>query len=124
VLALNVALPDVSRTIQQELAALRLERERLELERLRLEVAHRQAALPNDRLWSEKDAATYLGMSTRWLRDSTVPKALLHGSGKGKRASVRYEPEEVRAWVKARKTHSVIDESVVAEKPIKRRTAK
>ena len=58
-----------------------------------------------DGLWTSKQAAAYLQMSARWLRDSSVPKVLLPGAGK--RASVRYDPDEVKAWARHHLTHSV-----------------
>jgi hypothetical protein len=89
---------------------LEIERARFELERARLESARNsQPELPNDRMWTEKEAATFLVMSTRWLRDSTVPKTTL--PGKGNRPTIRYAPEEVRAWEKAHRTHSVIEQA-------------
>jgi len=105
------------------------ERERLELERARLTLARERleaardanrSVLPQDRLWSEDEAASYLRMSTRWLRDSIVPKVLLPGAGK--RPTVRYEPDQVSAWAKAHSTHSVIDQPTPKPPTKKRRT--
>jgi hypothetical protein len=102
---------------------LEIERARFELERAKLEAARQQEReLPTDRLWTEAEAARFLGMSARWLRDSTVPKATL--PGKGKRPTIRYEPEEVRAWAKCQRTHSVIDIPNDPHSPKRRRTTK
>lgn len=80
---------------------LRAEQRLLELSRLE----HAATALRDDRLWKEKEAATYLGMSTRWLRSSSVPKVMLPGAGE--RGSVRYDPAEVKAWARQHLTHTV-----------------
>ena len=102
---------------------LEIERARFELERARLEAAkNSEPELPNDRLWTEREAARFLGMSPRWLRDSTVPKSML--PGKGARPTIRYEPAEVRAWATAQRTHSVIEQSTSTTPSKKRRTTK
>jgi hypothetical protein len=77
----------------------------LESESLRRLVAARDARLRDDRLWVEDEAAEYLRMSPRWLRDSTVPKVLLPGTGS--RSSVRYDPAEVKAWARMHLTHTL-----------------
>ena len=56
-------------------------------------------------LWKPARAAKYLGMSVRWLRNSSVPKVLVPGAGR--RPSIRYAPEEVAAWARRHLTHSV-----------------
>src|SRR5438067_300091 len=61
---------------------------------------------PPESLWSAHEAAAFLRMSERWLRNSTVPKIRLPGKTGSPRA-VRYDPEEVRAWAKQHLTHSV-----------------
>lgn len=50
-------------------------------------------------LWTQEQAAGYLNVSTRYLRDSACPKVLLPGNGP-KRAErlVRYRPEDVIEW--------------------------
>jgi hypothetical protein len=55
-----------------------------------------------DPLWTQKQAAGYLHVSTRYLRESSCPKVLLPGNGERGRALVRYEPATVRAWWQAR----------------------
>lgn len=53
-------------------------------------------------LWTQSQAAAYLAVSTRYLRDSSCPKHLLPGNGKGQKESVlRYKPEAVMKWVDA-----------------------
>jgi hypothetical protein len=57
--------------------------------------------MSDEPLWTQKQAASYLGVSARYLRDSTCPKLLLPGHGKAGHPIVRYEPDEVRAWARA-----------------------
>jgi hypothetical protein len=53
-----------------------------------------------DGLWTQKEAAAYLGVSVSYLRASDCPKALLpsHG-GRNARPIVRYRRREVEAWL-------------------------
>jgi hypothetical protein len=60
------------------------------------------AAAP-DRLWTQREAAAFLGVSTRYLRDSPCPKVLLPGTGSRGRAIVRYVPADVRSWALQRR---------------------
>ena len=53
------------------------------------------------RLWTQRDAAAFLGVTPRYLRDSSCPKLLLPGNGPKGQPLVRYEPEEVRAWARS-----------------------
>lgn len=62
--------------------------------------------LPDDhlsvaRLWCQQEAAMFLGVTTRYLRDSSCPKMLLPGNGPKGQPLVRYDPTEVRAWVRS-----------------------
>jgi hypothetical protein len=51
-------------------------------------------------LWTQVQAAAYLNVSQRYLRDSSCPKHLLPGNGDKQRESVlRYKPEAVMRWV-------------------------
>ena len=54
--------------------------------------------LPDDRLWTQAEAAYYLGVSARYLRESDCPKVLLPGNGAKGQPLVRYEPGDVKAW--------------------------
>lgn len=58
------------------------------------------ADLPS-RLWKQREAATYLGVTARYLRDSSCPKILLPGNGTKGQPIVRYDPAEVREWARA-----------------------
>ena len=49
-------------------------------------------------LWTQREAAAYLGVSGRYLRDSTCPCVRLPGGGGRRRRVVRYFPGAVRAW--------------------------
>jgi len=57
-----------------------------------------------DRLWTEEQAAGYLGVSTatlyRMRTAGEVPYLELKAEGK-KRPLIRYEPETLRAWARA-----------------------
>jgi hypothetical protein len=46
----------------------------------------------------QREAAYYLGVSARYLRDSDCPKVLLPGNGKSGQPIVRYDPVHVKAW--------------------------
>ena len=54
--------------------------------------------LAADHLWSQKEAAYFLGVSTRYLRESSCPKVLLPGTGARGHPLVRYDPKAVREW--------------------------
>lgn len=57
-----------------------------------------RAPLPTDRLWTGSETAYYLGVSARYLRESSCPKVLLPGNGKKGQPLVRYDPAQVREW--------------------------
>lgn len=57
-----------------------------------------RAQLASDHLWSQKEAAYFLGVSTRYLRASRCPKILLPGAGTKGQPLVRYDPKAVREW--------------------------
>jgi len=50
------------------------------------------------RLWTQPEAAAYLQVSDRYLRDSSCPKVLLPGKGETDRPLIRYEPSVVKEW--------------------------
>lgn len=56
---------------------------------------------PGDRLWTQKEAAAYLAVTTRYLRDSNCPKVLLPSNAAHGAPLVRYDPAEVRAWARS-----------------------
>jgi hypothetical protein len=60
--------------------------------------------LPSDRLWTQREAAYYLGVSPRYLRESSCPKVLLPGNGEQGQPLVRYEAKQVREWAARRRT--------------------
>ena len=57
----------------------------------------------DDRLWNAREAATYLGVSPRYLRESSCPKLLLDGGGSRGRSVVRYVPDDVKTWALQRR---------------------
>lgn len=57
------------------------------------------------KLWTQREAAQFLGMTPRYLRESSCPKILLPGNGAKGQPVVRYDPDEVRAWVDAYRTN-------------------
>jgi hypothetical protein len=55
--------------------------------------------LTTDHLWDQTEAAYFLGVSPRYLRESSCPKVLLPGAGEKGQPVVRYDPHEVTRWV-------------------------
>ena len=53
------------------------------------------------RLWTQRQAAEYLAVTPRYLRDSRCPKIFLPGNGSKGNPVVRYDPAEVQAWAHA-----------------------
>jgi hypothetical protein len=49
-------------------------------------------------LWTQEEAAAYLSVSTRYLRDSACPKIALPGNGTKGASLIRYKPEDVIQW--------------------------
>ena len=63
--------------------------------------------LPTDRFWTQSEAAAFLAVTPRYLRESNCPKILLPGNGPKRQPLVRYDPEDVRAWARAWHTGSL-----------------
>jgi len=61
-----------------------------------------RAPLMADHFWTQAEAAYFLGVSPRYLRESSCPKTLLPGGGD--KPLVRYDPAVVKAWAFARST--------------------
>lgn len=57
-----------------------------------------------ERLWTQQEAAAFLSVTPRYLRESNCPKILLPGNGKKGQPVVRYDPADVRAWARAWRT--------------------
>lgn len=53
---------------------------------------------PAGGLWTQAEAAKYLNVSVRYLRESACPKVLLPGNGKRGQPLIRYSPMHVIAW--------------------------
>lgn len=60
--------------------------------------------MPVLKLWNQEEAAAYLSVSPRYLRDSSCPKVCLPGNGRQRQSLVRYKPEQVIAWAEAWRT--------------------
>jgi hypothetical protein len=57
--------------------------------------------VPVLKLWTQEQAAEYLNVSPRYLRDSGCPKVRLPGNGRQRESLLRYKPEQVIQWVGA-----------------------
>ena len=87
------------RASQSEAEASALERIACDIRRaVATETPVAGAPLATDRLWTQREAAYYLGVGVRYLRESSCPKVLLPGAGKKGKSLVRYEPAAVMAW--------------------------
>ncbi len=51
--------------------------------------------------WTQRQAAVYLNVSARYLRDSDCPKIQLPGNGPKRQSIIRYKPAEVIAWAES-----------------------
>lgn len=60
-------------------------------------------------LWTQREAASYLSVTPRYLRESSCPKILLPGNGTKGYPVVRYDPSEVRAWSRAWHTDNRVE---------------
>lgn len=60
------------------------------------------AVSPTRRYWTQTEAAEFVGVSARTLRESSCPKLLLPGSGS--RRIVRYDPDDVTRWAQSHRT--------------------
>lgn len=58
-----------------------------------------ESPLASDKLWTQPEAAEYLGVSPAYLRESSCPKVLLPPV-RGKKPLVRYVPDDVRSWIR------------------------
>lgn len=52
-------------------------------------------------LWTQKKAAEAMGVSLRYLRESTCPRVELPSNKPGGRPMLRYDPEVCRTWWRA-----------------------
>lgn len=58
-----------------------------------------------DRLVTQREAAQFLAVSARYLRESSCPKVLLPGHGKKGQPLVRYAMSDLLAWREQWRTH-------------------
>jgi hypothetical protein len=56
----------------------------------------------DERLWSVRETAEYLGISERTLRRLRIPRVAL--PGRGRDPIVRYDPAQVKEWLEAYRT--------------------
>jgi hypothetical protein len=55
----------------------------------------------NRGLWTQRQAAAYLGVSQRYLRDSSCPKLLLPGNGPNRLEQIAVLMPQTRRWPEA-----------------------
>jgi hypothetical protein len=60
----------------------------------------------DERLWTKKEVAEYLGVTTRSVERFSIPRVAM--PARGKKPIVRYDPAEVKAWVTNRKSRSLL----------------
>jgi hypothetical protein len=58
-------------------------------------------------LWSRRQLAEYLGVTVRAVQRMPIPRLTL--PGRGKKPIVRYDPQQVHAWLDARRSRPVVD---------------
>lgn len=63
--------------------------------------------MPTEALWTARQTAEFLGLTERTLRRISVPRVAIYAHP-GARPIVRYDPAEVRAWVEARKSRTLL----------------
>lgn len=54
-------------------------------------------------LWSKRELAEFLGVSVRAVERMAIPRVALRTIG-SKKPIVRYDPEQVRAWLDAQRS--------------------
>lgn len=54
--------------------------------------------MSDDTLWTQRQAAEFLNVTTRYLRDSSCPRVALPSNVVGGKPRLRYDPAAVRAW--------------------------
>jgi hypothetical protein len=62
--------------------------------------------MPDESLWTKRQLADYLGVTVRAAQRMPIPRVTL--PGRGKKPIVRYDPEQVRAWLDARRSRPVV----------------
>lgn len=66
----------------------------------------------DEKLWTKRDVAEYLGLNVRTVERMPIPRIPIVVAGK--RPVVRYDPVQVKAWVDKRRTRTV--DPVAAER--------
>lgn len=67
-----------------------------------LSYEERRAVLGVEPMWSREECALFLGVSVRTVDSLPIPRATI---GQG---SIRFVPDEVRAWARRQLNYSVI----------------
>jgi hypothetical protein len=57
-------------------------------------------------LWTRQDVARLLNVDVRAIDRMPIPRVTL--PGRGKKPIVRYDPEQVRAWLDARRSRPIV----------------
>jgi hypothetical protein len=60
---------------------------------------------PDERLWTKRDVADYLGVNVRTVERMPIPRIPIMVTGK--RPVVRYDPAQVKAWVDKKRTRKL-----------------
>ena len=63
----------------------------------------------DERLWNRREVAEYLGVTPKSVSRLSIPRVTIQG--RGERPMVRYDPAEVKAWVAARKSRTLLSRS-------------
>lgn len=63
----------------------------------------------DERLWTKKEVAEYLGVTTRSVERLGVPRVAM--PARGVRPIVRYDPAEVKAWVGKKKSRTLLQKT-------------
>jgi hypothetical protein len=59
----------------------------------------------DDRLWTKRELAAFLGVGVRTLQRMAVPRVQLPTTGR--RPIVRYDPEQVKDWLNTKRTRAL-----------------
>lgn len=60
----------------------------------------------DERLWTKREVAEYLCVTTRSVERLGIPRVAM--PARGARPIVRYDPAEVKAWVSKRKSRTLL----------------
>lgn len=60
----------------------------------------------DERLWTKRDVAEYLGVNVRTVERMAIPRVSMRITGR--RPVVRYDPAQVKEWVDARRSKKLL----------------